>query len=247
MRKTIFLFAAACFAALALSSCQKAGEGEYYEIPYPNAIVTVKPSDNAAGCYLQLDATTTLNPVNLNNPPYKNKEVRALVNFSKVRDGSDTDFTYDVKVNWMDSILTKNAIPRADVGGKDFGNDPVEIVNDWVTIAEDGYLTLRFRTMWGATGIKHRVNLVSDKDGDGNFILTFHHDANGDVMTRQGDGLVAFRLDNLPDIGEDETEMTLKWKSFLGEKSIKFRYFPRAAVTKASEALTERFEGIEIQ
>ena len=30
-----------------------------------------------------------------------------------------------------------------------YGNDPVEILNDWVTIAEDGYLTLRFATRWG--------------------------------------------------------------------------------------------------
>lgn len=36
-----------------------------------------------------------------------------------------------------------------------YGTDPVDMINDWVTIAEDGYLTLRFRTMWGDRSQAH--------------------------------------------------------------------------------------------
>ena len=58
-----------------------------------------------------------------------------------------------VRVNWIDSIATKPMAPNLGDKNKDeYGDDPVEIVRDWVTIAEDGYLTLRFRTYWGTTG-----------------------------------------------------------------------------------------------
>ena len=41
------------------------------------------------------------------------------------------------------------------------------------------------------------------------------------------DGLVAFRLIGLPDTGGKEEELTVKWKSFSGEKSAKFKYRTR--------------------
>ncbi len=50
----------------------------------------------------------------------------------------------------MDSIRTKMPVVSAGENNDEkFGNDPIEIVKDWVTIAEDGYLTLRIRTKWG--------------------------------------------------------------------------------------------------
>ena len=88
----------------------------------------------------------TLLPTNMSSSPFGDKEVRALVNYNEV---SESGGRYDkaVQVNWIDSILTKSIAP--DLGSENdvvYGTDPVEIVNDWVTIAEDGYLTLRFRT-----------------------------------------------------------------------------------------------------
>ena len=65
-----------------------------------------------------------------------------------VKEGKDrVKGTTYVNINWLDSIRTKvMAKNLGDSNAKTYGNDPLEVVNDWVSIAEDGYLTLRFRT-----------------------------------------------------------------------------------------------------
>lgn len=69
----------ACCCAFGFQSC-KEDNYSYYVLPYPNALVTVKPQqDNSF--YLQLDDSTTLLPTNLATSPFGEKEVRALVNY----------------------------------------------------------------------------------------------------------------------------------------------------------------------
>ena len=105
-----------------------------------------------------------------------------------------------VHINWIDSILTKPI--AGDLGDKNdevYGTDPVDMINDWVTIAEDGYLTLRFRTMWGNRSQAHFVNLLMSKDAENPYEVEFRHNAFGDVYGEPADGLVAFNLDSLPD------------------------------------------------
>jgi hypothetical protein len=109
---------------------------------------------------------------------------------------------------------------------KTYGNDPVEIVNDWVTIAEDGYLTLRFRTYWGQTKA-HRINLVAGSDANDPYKVVLFHDANGDTKSYIGDGLVAFKLDELPDTQGKTVNLTLQWNSFNGTKTATFKYCTR--------------------
>lgn len=225
-------------AALAMQSCLKDDEYDY-SIMMPNALVTVK-TDADNKMFLQLDDETTLLPVNITESPYDGKEVRALVNYEEVEEPS-ASHTKAVHINWMDSILTKKLIePLADENEMNeiYGNDPVEIVNDWVTIAEDGYLTLRFRTSWGGNpGVKHFVNLIAtDKD---NYVVEFRHNAYGDVYGHMADALVAFKLDELlPDTNGETVKLTLKWKSFSGDKSHEFDYCSRKS-TEASPALTK--------
>ena len=103
------------------------------------------------------------------------------------------------------------------------GNDPVEIVNHWSTCVEDGYLTLRFRTYY-RNGSTHRLNLVK---GDKPNEVVLYHDAAGDNSGLVRDGLMAFRLESFPESTGTPVEMTLKWKSYSGEKTLKFKYIPR--------------------
>ena len=107
--------------------------------------------------------------------------------------------------------------------------DPIEIVKDWVNIAEDGYLTLRFRTRWGNNGVAHFVNLFTGVNPDDPYEVEFRHNAFGDVNGVWGDALVAFRLSDLPDTEGKTVKLTLKYKSFSGEKSIQFDYCSRKA------------------
>lgn len=225
-------------AALFVQSCSNDDEYDY-SVMMPNALVTVKTDANDK-LFLQLDDETTLLPVNVTESPYDGKEVRALVNYKEVEEPSGSH-SRAVHINWMDSILTKKLVEPLESEEKMdevYGNDPVEIINDWVTIAEDGYLTLRFRTSWGGNpNVKHFVNLVAvDKE---NYVVEFRHNAYGDIYGHVADALVAFKLDELlPDTDGKTVKLTLKWKSYNQEKSHEFDYCSRKS-TETSQALTK--------
>lgn len=107
--------------------------------------------------------------------------------------------------------MTKSIAP--DLGSENdvvYGTDPVEIVNDWVTIAEDGYLTLRFRTKWGDYNKAHFVNLLLGQNPSDPYEVEFRHNAYGDTYGTVGDGLVAFKLVGLPGTNGKTVPLTLK-------------------------------------
>ena len=212
-------------AALATQSCSN--DEPDYSLSYPTALVTVKPNVNNTSFSMQLDDSTVLHPVNRKTPPFGTKEVRALVNYTVV-DRPTLGKGINVNVNWIDSIRTKNMAPflNEKKNVETYGDDPVEIVDDWVTIAEDGYLTLRFRTRW-SHGITHFVNLVQVPNLVDNYIVRFYHNAQKDTNGRVGDGIVAFRLNNLPDTQGKTVWLTLEWNSYRGPKTVKFKYCTR--------------------
>lgn len=216
------LIASAFVFCCSMQSCLNDDDNDY-NLRFPNALVTVKPIDENS-FYLQLDDSTTLQPHNMTKSPFGMKEVRALVNYE------ETNVPYAghskvVDINWIDSILTKKMAPFLAIGNDlVYGKDPVEMINDWVTIAEDGYLTLRFRTNFGNTGTKHSVNLIEDKLSAEQYVVEFHHNANGDINGRLADGLVAFKLDSLPDTKGKTVKLKLVWNSFSGKKSALFNY-----------------------
>lgn len=225
MRKNIITFASSVLtAALALTSCSE----DEYVIDYmsqPTALVTVRPTEGGS-FFLQLDEVTTLHPTNFTRSPYGDKEVRALVNYTDETRHGNRRY---VHINWMDSIRTK--MP-ADSRGEDndsvYGNDPVEIVRDWVTIAEDGYLTLRIRTLWGRPGQTHVVNLLTGTNPDNPYELELRHDAMGDTCGTMGDALIAFDLNRL--VSQDSlscVRVKLNWLSFSGRKSAEFSFRAR--------------------
>lgn len=235
MMRFFSMFLGVMMVAIGFQSCLD--DDTDWERIYPSALVTVKPvSDNSF--YLQLDDSTTLLPVNMTSSPYGNKEVRALVNYQKI-DKPSEGYSKAVHINWIDSILTKAIAP--DLGSANdsiYGTDPVEMIGDWVTIAEDGYLTLRFRSIWGDSHKKHFVNLLVSEDPANPYEVEFRHNAYGDTYGRQADGLVAFRLDKLPDTEGKTVKLKLKWKSFSGNKSAEFDYCTRKS-TPAKSAITE--------
>lgn len=192
------------------------------ELLRPTALVTVCP--NADGSFImQLDNATQLVPTNLKTSPFGTKEVRALVNYTETNVSPQDKKVRNVEVNWLDSIRTK--LPVETLGKQDeikYGNDPVEIVQDWVTVAEDGYLTLRIRTLWGSPHATHILNLVTGTNPEDPYELELRHDAKGDKNGRWGDALIAFNLNKLPRGDAGIAKIKLKWKSFTGDKSAKF-------------------------
>ena len=99
----------------------------------------------------------------------------------------------------------------------------------------------RFRTKWGNYGQAHFVNLLTQVDENDPYTIEFRHNAFGDTVGQWGDGIVAFRLDNLPDTQGKTVKLTLKYNSFSGPKSVQFDYCSRE--NSGSMAL----EGMDIQ
>lgn len=219
-RKKFILFATGLLTASLLSQSCDDDSDTYCDMMCPTALVTVRPSA-ASGFTLQLDNKTTLYPTNMKQSPFGDKEVRALVNYSlETRTNGSVN---NVHINWIDSIRTKQPVATAGADNdKRYGNDPIEIVRDWVTVAEDGYLTLRIRTRWGAGRKMHHVNLLTGGNPDNPYELELRHDAHGDVDGRMGDALIAFNLNHLPKGGNGDVRIILSWMSFSGKKSAEF-------------------------
>lgn len=196
-----------------------------------NSVVTIKPLNNGAGFNIWVSDDLMGQASNITKSPYGNKEVRALANIRK--EGKDANGVQKFYVNWLDSIRTKPTVFSINEkeDAKKYGDDPLEIVKDFVTVAEDGYLTLRFRTLWGVPNLKHEVNLVTGINKDDPYKLLLRHNAKGDLRGRVVDGLVAFRLSEIDKIamanGKKDVTLELHWKSYSGMKHTTFKYHVR--------------------
>ena len=217
---------------MTMQSCDNANE-EFPVFPLnrPNALVTLKPTADGSSFFMQLDDSTKITATNIKQAPYGNKEVRAFINF-RLLTQPDNKRSYNVYVNWVDSILTKPMVNGGEMGAEliSNGQDPVEILREW-TVSEDGYLTIHFRTQWAASNTPHIVNLVAANPAEP-YELTFCHNAQGVKGGYWGDGIVAFRLDQLPDTKGKTVNMTLIWKSFSGKKNVNFKYCTRKGTVK---------------
>ena len=231
MRK-ILLAVALPAVALTVQSCLN-DDDSYYDslaLMQPNAIVTVKPLDGG-GFYMQLDDNTTLKPLNMDKSPYKT-ETRAFVNYVE-SDADGGDYDQAVNINWIDSLLTKPMVQVPETVedlDAEYGNDPVEILRSWATLIEDGYFTINFMTCTNGGSTKHRVNLIQP-DPTKPYELEFRHDADGDTAGMRAQGVAAFKLSALNLVQGKKITITLKWKSYSGEKSYDFEYTPGESVS----------------
>lgn len=203
---------------IAMQSCNDDNDNYYY-LYRPTALVTVHPLEDG-NFVMHLDDSTVLYPTNLKSSPFGEKEVRALVNYTYSDESKDSQ---DVFINWIDSIRTKMPVVSVDEeNDAAYGNDPIEIVKDWVTVAEDGYLTLRIRTRWGMSGTTHFINLLTGTNPENPYEMELRHDAQGDTEGKMGDALIAFNLNGLKTAGEPGIRIKLNWESFSGKKSLEF-------------------------
>lgn len=207
------------------TACSSDDDNNYVICPKVKnfGIVTVKHSADSI-VYLQLDDSTTLYPQNIKNSIFGGKEVRAFVDFSVMKE-NNSQYTYSVIVNGIDSVLTK---PTAATLGTDndkvYGNDPVEVMTGFPTVCEDNYLTLYIATNFGNIGKRHLVNLVTGTNADDPYEVEMRHNAYGDTNGKTAYATVAFSLKNLPKTGGKTVKLKLKYQSFSGEKTVQFDY-----------------------
>lgn len=219
-------FAAVVTALMAsLASCSNLdSDYEYYG---PNALVTIKTTD-AGNTYFQLDKNTTLEPKGWTNP-YK-LEVRALLRYTEDSEANSL-FSKTVRVDWIDTIRTKAAVPY-DEEFKKGADDGVQLINDWCTVCEDGYLTLHFATYASRDKkVVHYINLAIDPESHD---LYLRYDRNGDVgYGVPVEGFVAFKLDDLLAGVEDGKDLTLHWTDYNGERTATVKYSARFALSQS--------------
>lgn len=221
--KDLKFFLLAIVAALSACSLQDDdGERMANAAAWPDAIVTIK-TRTSGETFFQLDDSTTLEPVGWKNP-YR-REIRALVKYD-VLSGKSEQFSCKISVSRVDTIRTKNALavdePEAAAVRPD-GGDPVDIVFDWLTVCEDGYLTVHFGAKWGVYNRPHLVNLLANtKTRELEFIHSAEGDEGGSVWK---EGIVAFKISELfSRVEEDEMILTLKWQSYNGPQTQKLVY-----------------------
>lgn len=235
--KTMMLLMVVALTTVSLQSCDT-DDDDY--VNFNLATVTLKaPQAEGGKWYMQLDDDNIIYANNIASHPYDKKELRAYIryrNLERIATSSKHPYENTADIFTIDTILTKKMSPlikelptsseQDDINAEEYGDDPVEVVNSWETVAEDGYMNIRFRTRFGYNG-KHRVSLVHRTDANEPYVVEFYHDANGDTNGQVADGMVAFKLDDVFNMGTEPIDITLKWKSYSGEKTAKFKYRPR--------------------
>lgn len=179
---------------LGLASCN---DDEGYSLDkYWVSIATVNDVEgNGDNFYLTLDDGTNLHiaaPLN----PYKPKTKRIFANYTILGE-LEGDYKYAVRLNGIQSILTKDVIYIApnDTHKQDsIGDNKIKVIS---MKEGGGYLNIKFG--YNAGGEKpHLINLVSDQQdlsaGSDLVKLQFRHNQNGDPERYPAEGWVCFDL-----------------------------------------------------
>ena len=165
------------------------------------AIATLRSRDGIR--YLVLDEASIgliVNPESVQDIP---DGTRVYTQYQPVSATLPTFCTEAVRLEWTTAV---------DVGGISFltdapESDPVDIVTDWMTSLEDGFLTLHYKIR--ASGkVAHSFELRPDAEG--HFRLL--HDAHGDTGGEMTEGLVCFPVAGLlPDTQGETVTLSLHY------------------------------------
>lgn len=180
-----------------------------------DAVVTVIPSGN--GVWFAVNDTLVVTPSNVTKPIYGNREVRALTRFVVPASSAGLANEQQVEVLAIDSILTKPATQWTEEVDKTLGNDPISIAGDWLTVAEDGYLTLHIYVRTNQTSAPHYIHLLKGRDPEKPYELELRHSANGNMSNINVSGYVAFDIKDILPVGTDKTvNLTVRYKNLDG-------------------------------
>lgn len=177
------------------------------------AIVTVK-QESSGQVFLQLDDETRLYPTRYPEP--FTRECRIICGLSWWSGSSSCN------LQWMD-YLQEGAVQD----GPAREGDPVDILDDWMTSAEDGYLTLHYSTFWGYGSVPHTLKLITGENPEDPYEVRLEHQSNGDAALEKADALIYFDLSSLPPTGGSKRKLTLKWNGSDGESAKSFLYKSR--------------------
>lgn len=161
------------------------------------AVGTVKTRDGIR--FIQLDAVSAGFVVNPNEIQDIADGTRVYLEYWTVVSDSTPDFCTDaILVGWASpievgglSMVDFEESFSADAINSATYSDPMDIVSDWITCLEDGFLTLHYRIPTSG-GKKHHFFLYHSLYDHTQYYLI--HKADGDTKGPVTDGIVCFRL-----------------------------------------------------
>ena len=153
------------------------------------AIGTVRSRDGLR--YIRLDEKSCSQVMNPDGIADIKDGTRVFLQYRYVVSESIADFCTDaILVEWA-SPLDVGSV--GDLTAKSRGEDPVDIILDWMTSLEDGFFTLHY-SIPASGNVKHDFTLFRGESKN-DFILS--HDAHGDTKGSLMDGLVCFDVSSL--------------------------------------------------
>lgn len=218
---------------LAIPSCDDNGRslGDIYI-----SIATVIPEGENAYSFL-LDNGKRLWPAagNVRYAPTHNQ--RIFLNYTILWESSGATYDYDIKVNDIWNILTKQAIELNAENQDSIGNDPVKVKDIWVG---GDYLNVSFLFNYGGDR-PHLINLVentlSEETSPDAIDLEFRHNAYQSTQTKLYEGFVCFDLKPFRTDDADSVNLSIKVKGWNGETTtydVVYRYNQPAAEEKTT-------------
>lgn len=228
-KKTNKLFssfvAAAMMAVPVFFTACNDGDDDYVKPSVYSALVTVVSGDKAN--LLVVNDSLTVKPANVVGTMFNKPEVRALVKFAvqgpEVKPGQWVDYVLtndqEVQILYLDTIRTKPSTPWDETLDKQLGGAPIDINKSWMTVAEDGYLTLNYTIMLGTQGNPHSLHLLKGGNPANPYELQLRHTDRGDYGSRYAEGLVAFDIKDILPVGTDKKlTLTVRYKGFDGQE-----------------------------
>lgn len=193
------------------------------------AIGTVKTRNGVR--YVQLDDVSAGFVVNPSEIRDIADGTRVYLQYRDVVYSATPDFCTDaILVEWA-TPLEEGYVSSIGSSAEEFSadrllsTDPVDIVPDWVTSLEDGFLTLHYLISCGDK--KHAFSLHASLTEPAGFYLV--HDAGGDAGKTLKDGIICFRMNPdalFRDLEEGETAtLTLHYLNLdHTQKTLTFEY-----------------------
>ena len=99
----------------------------------------------------------------------------------------------------------------------DGGDAGLDIIDDWMTSLEDGFLTIHYSAWWGRGNSRHLIFLEYEKQN----IYRLIHDENGDEKLEKNDALYCLDINFISDHIDKDNIIIIKWKTCAGEQAEK--------------------------
>lgn len=232
MKKTVLTISILVIGILLIMpSCDDNSRSPYLHI---NIATVIPEGENEYS--LLLDNGTRLKPV-YSDVRYEAKEnQRVLLNYTILWDNKG-GYNYDIKVNDIWNILTKQAIELTVENADSIGNDPVKVNDVWVG---GDYLNVSFRFNYG--GVRpHMLNLVQNtlsSEATPDMIdLEFRHNAYNSMGSRLYEGFVCFDLKPFRVEDADSVNLSIKVKEW--DREVKYDVVYRYS-QPAREAMSQK-------